>query len=109
LKENDRIYFPQDEMEAANVSDNDFVRMSTEPHVVAFVRNQTKRARAMLLKGAGLGSRLEGRFGLEIRTIIQGGLRTCDALLKQGYNIYSRPRLSVLDRVIIVLKALIKR
>lgn len=108
LKENNRIYFPQDEMKAAKVTDDDFVRVSTEPHVVKFVHQQTRRAKQMLIEGSELGQRLEGRFGLEIRTIIQGGLRVSNALLKQGVNIYSRPRLTIVDKVIMLTRALLK-
>ena len=95
LIENCRVYFPQVEMKAAGVSIEDLKNQSTEPHVVEFVRQQTKRARAMMLDGAGLGKRLKGRFGMEIRAIISGGLHICDALLAQGDNIYSRPRLTL--------------
>ena len=95
LTENDRIYFPRSEMKAAGVTIDDLKNQSTEPHVIEFVRQQTKRARAMMIEGASLGKRLNGRFGMEIRAIISGGLYICDALLDQGNNIYSRPRLTV--------------
>jgi len=95
LIENCRVYFPQVEMKAAGVSIEDLKNQSTEPHVVEFARQQTKRARAMMIDGAGLGKRLKGRFGMEIRAIISGGLHICDALLAQGDNIYSRPRLTL--------------
>ena len=108
ISENDRVYFPQDEMRAAGVTDTDFKAGNTEPHVVKFVRFQTKRARKMLLQGAGLGKRLPGRFGLEIRTIIQGGLHISDALLNQGLDIYSRPRLTLMNKISMLSKALLK-
>lgn len=108
LQENDRIYFPQDEMAKAGVTDKDFIYKSTEPHVVKFVHQQIKRAQQILKQGSGLGQRLEGRFGLEIRTITHGGLQVCKALLKQGDNIYSRPRLNIIDKVTMLSKALLK-
>lgn len=94
LVENSRVYFPLAEMKAAGISIEDLQSQSTEPHVVAFVHQQIKRARAMMVDGSALGKRLKGRFGMEIRAIISGGLHICDALLKQGDNIYSRPRLT---------------
>lgn len=94
LAENSRVYFPRSEMKAAGVKIDDLKNQSTEAHVVEFVRQQTKRARAMMVEGAGLGKHLKGRFGMEIRAIISGGLHICDALLDQGDNIYSRPRLT---------------
>jgi squalene synthase HpnC len=99
LVENDRVYFPLDEMQAAGVSVDNLKNKSLEPHVVSFVQSQTIRARQMLLQGSALGKRLGGRFGMEIRAITSGGLRICDALLAQGDNIYSRPRLTTRDKV----------
>ncbi len=99
LLENDRVYFPMDEMLAAGVNIEDLKKKSTEPQVVEFVRAQTTRAKNMLLEGAELGKRLNGRFGMEIRAIISGGLHICNALLNQGNDIYARPRLGVMDKL----------
>jgi squalene synthase HpnC len=106
LVENDRVYFPLDEMQAAGVTIKDLKNRNTEPHVVEFVRMQTVRAKDMLLQGASLGKRLQGRFGMEIRAIASGGLRICDALLKQDSNIYSRPRLDTRDKIGMLIDAL---
>ena len=106
LVENDRVYFPLDEMQAAGVTIEDLKNRNTEPHVVEFVRMQTVRAKDMLLQGASLGKRLQGRFGMEIRAITSGGLRICDALLKQDSNIYSRPRLDTRDKIGMLIDAL---
>ena len=99
LVENDRVYFPMDEMLAAGISIEDLKNKSTEPQVVEFVRAQTTRAKNMLLEGAGLGKRLNGRFGMEIRAIISGGLHICNARLNQGNDIYARPRLGMIDKL----------
>lgn len=99
LVENDRVYFPMDEMLAAGVNIEDLKKKSTEPQVVEFVHAQTTRAKNMLLEGAGLGKRLNGRFGMEIRAIISGGLHICNALLNQGNDIYARPRLGMIDKL----------
>ena len=94
LVENYRVYFPLDEMTQANVTLQNLNNKSTAPNVVEYIHNQTKRAQLMMLDGSGLGKRLKGRFGMEIRAIISGGLHICDALLNQGDDIYSRPRLT---------------
>jgi len=106
LAENCRVYFPQVEMKAAGVKIEDLRNQSTEPHVIEFVRQQTKRARAMMIDGADLGKHLKGRFGMEIRAIISGGLHICDALLEQGDNIYSRPRLTTRAKLGMLLDSL---
>lgn len=106
LAENSRIYFPQSEMRAAGIKIDDLKNQSMEPHVVEFVRQQTKRARAIMVEGSGLGKRLHGRFGMEIRAIISGGLQICDALLNQGNNIYSRPRLTTRAKLNMLIDSL---
>ncbi len=106
LVENDRVYFPLDEMEQAGISIEDLKQQSTEPHVVGFVRSQTIRAQNMMLDGADLGKRLKGRFGFEIRAIVAGGLEICDALLAQGDDIYSRPRLTPKAKIRMLFKSL---
>lgn len=109
LIENDRVYFPLDEMNTAGVHIDDLKRQSKAPQVVNFVRQQTQRAQQMMLDGSGLGKRLKGRFGLEIRAIINGGLAICDALLAQGDDIYSRPRLTGKDKFSMLGKAILHR
>ena len=68
--------------------------------------DETQRARDMLQDGASLGNRLHGRFGMEIRAITSGGLYIADALLAQGDNIYSRPRLNTASKLKILLAGL---
>ena len=106
--ENDRVYFPLDEMTAAGVTVDDIKQRSQRPRVVAFARGQTRRARRLLRGGAALGHRLKGRFGLEIRAITNGGLCVCEALLNQGADIYSRPRLGRRDKIKIAAKAVLR-
>lgn len=106
LTENNRIYFPQVEMKAAGVTVKDLKHQSTEPHIIAFIHQQVKRARAMMINGASLGKRLNGRFGIEIRATTNNGLHICDTLLKQGNGIYSRPRLTTHTKLRILMRSL---
>lgn len=108
LVENDRIYLPLDEMTEAGVSVQDLQRQSKAPHVAGFIRTQAVRAQRMMLDGADLGRRLDGRFGLEIRMIINGGLAICNALLARGDDVYSRPRLTRKDRINMFARALLR-
>lgn len=99
LVENDRVYFPLDEMNKASVSIEELRQKNTSAHVTGFIQEQILRAKNMMLEGAPLGQRLRGRFGLEIRAIISGGLHICNALQMQGDNVYSRPRLTFIDKL----------
>lgn len=107
-RENNRIYLPQDEMQDAGVTDDDILQRSTRPEVVAFVHMQIARVRRMMEQGAPLGRRLDGRFGIEIRAIVAGGLCICNALERQGDNIYSRPRLAMGDKLAMLATALFR-
>jgi squalene synthase HpnC len=103
--EQGRLYLPQDEMAAAGVSEDDIAAARNTPAVQALVRSYTQRARDLLASGAPLGRTLPGRFGLEIRAIVAGGLTVADKLLSQRADIYTRPRLSRLDRLWLAARA----
>lgn len=108
ISENDRIYIPLAELESYELGPED-IRMENQGSAMqALLQFQFHRAQKMLQEGAGLGGRLRGRFGFEIRMIIAGGLRICHKLNKQD-DLYSRPRLNKLDWIRILLFALFKR
>ena len=52
------------------------------------LRLQVDRARAMMLEGAPLVARLEGRFRLEIAITVQGGLRILEKLERANYDMF---------------------
>ena len=71
------------------------------------MRFQVERARALMLSGAPLGRTLRGRIGLEIRTIVQGGLRILEKIDKAGGDVYHhRPELSAYDWPLLLFRAL---
>jgi phytoene synthase len=73
----------------------------------AMMRFQVERARALMLAGAPLGRALPGRIGLEIRTIVQGGLRILEKIDKVDGDVYHhRPVLSAYDWPLLLFKAL---
>ncbi len=108
LIENNRVYLPLDEMTEAGVSVKDLQNQNKQPHIVDFIRAQTFRAQRMMLDGADLGKRLSGRLGLEIRTIINGGLAICETLLAQGSDVYSRPRLTYKNKFSMFARAMLR-
>jgi hypothetical protein len=59
-----------------------------------------------MLQGAPLARRLHGRFGLEIRLTIAGGLRILHRLAGQRDDVFSRPRLDVVDKLWMLKQAL---
>lgn len=105
VDENDRIYLPQDAMAGHGVTEAHLRQRRSDRAMMRLMRAEYRRARAMMEEGTALGRRLRGRFGLEIRLIIQGGLRVLDRLEAQE-DVFSRPRLRRRDAVVIAWRAL---
>jgi squalene synthase HpnC len=104
--ENERIYLPEEEMRRFGVGCEHFAVHSTEREMVALFRFQIERARQMMEQGAPLGRRLKGRFGLEIRLIIEGGLAVVERLEQCAETPFARPRLRRSDWLRAIWRAL---
>jgi squalene synthase HpnC len=103
----DRIYLPQDEMLRYGITDAQIAAGDTSGQWPSFMQFQVDRARAMMHSGAPLGRALPGRIGLEIRTIVQGGLRILEKIDKVGGDVYHhRPMLKAYDWPVLLLRAL---
>lgn len=105
LLENDRIYLALDEMQAAGIDERQLKYRENSPAILAFMRQQYRRADKLLLSGYPLVNILGGRLGLEVRVTILAAHRVALKLLKQK-DIYSRPRLGKLDWLMIGLQTL---
>jgi phytoene/squalene synthetase len=68
---------------------------------------EVERTRALLLSGAPLALRLNGRIGFELRMVVQGGLRILDAIEAVEYDVFlHRPKLTRRDWLAIFWAAL---
>lgn len=105
LLENDRIYLALDEMQAAGVDEQQLKYRENSPTILAFMRQQYRRADKLLLSGYPLINILGGRLGLEVRVTLLAAHRVTRKLMRQK-NIYSRPRLGRLDWLMIGLQTL---
>src|SRR6267378_3231021 len=85
-----RIYLPQDEMARFGITEAQIAARDTSGGWWSLMRFQIERARSMLLAGAPLAARLPGRIGLEIRTVVQGGLRILEKLERARGNVFRR-------------------
>jgi squalene synthase HpnC len=105
-----RIYLPQDEMARFGVSETQIAARDASGGWRDLMRFQIERARTLLLSGAPLALRLPGRIGLEIRTVVQGGLRILEKLERvQGDVFRQRPVLTALDWPLLLCRALLAR
>ena len=103
----DRVYLPQDEMRRFGVTEQAIARAELSDAWRALMRFQVERARALMLSGAPLGRALPGRIGLEIRTIVQGGLRILEKIDKVEADVYHRrPVLKYHDWPLLLFRAL---
>ena len=107
--ENDRIYLPQDEMQEYGVNEEMIKQQQSSDAMRTLVSQQVQRAKAMMLSGIPLGKQIPGRFGLQLRMMINGGLQIIKLLENQQENVFSRPRLQRIDWIKIVLYAIMKK
>jgi len=94
--ENDRIYMPLHDLARFEVSERHFQDAISDHTMNRLFEFEVERAKALLLQGASLGLRLNGRFGMQLRMMIGGGMMICQHLEKLK-NCFDRPRLTRRD------------
>jgi squalene synthase HpnC len=105
-----RIYLPQDEMARFGVTEAQIAARDATGGWWSLMRFQIERARSMMLAGAPLAARLPGRVGLEIRTVVQGGLRILEKLERVRGDVFRRrPVLKASDWPLLLCRALLDR
>jgi squalene synthase HpnC len=93
-----RIYLPLDDLARFGVTQDAIEQGRTGPDWRALMRFEVDRARALMLEGAPLATRLPGRIGWELRMVVQGGLRILEAIERVDFDVFRRrPRLKRLD------------
>lgn len=107
--ENDRIYLPQDDMKQYGVHEDMIKQQESTDAMRTLVSELAQRAKSMMLSGTPLGKQIPGRFGLQLRMMINGGLQIIKLLENQKENVFSRPRLQRKDWIKIALYAIMKK
>jgi squalene synthase HpnC len=93
-----RVYLPQDEMRRFRVSESQIAEGRVDDAWRALMAFEIERARTLMLGGVPLATALPGRFGWEIRLVVQGGLRILQAIEAVGYDVFQhRPTLGAAD------------
>jgi squalene synthase HpnC len=102
-----RIYIPQDDLTRFHVGEDDIARGQAGPAWRALMRFEVERARALMLEGAPLATRLPGRIGWELRLVVQGGLRILEGIARADYDVFRRrPKLKRGDWAVLLWRAL---
>ena len=106
----DRIYLPQEDMARFGVSERQIAARDASGGWRDLMRFQVERARAMMLRGSPLAKRLPGRIGLEIRAVVQGGLRILEKIESVRGDVFRRrPVLTARDWPLVLARALVMR
>lgn len=93
-----RIYLPQEDLKRFGVTEMQLAHARPDEAWRALMRFETERTRAMIISGAPLALRLQGRIGWELRLVIQGGLRILEGIEAVDYDVFNhRPQLSKRD------------
>jgi len=95
--ENGRIYMPLEDMTRFGVTENHIEEKRSDDAMRNLIRHEIHITRERMLEGKPLGSALRGRFGFQLRLMINGGLRVLDLLERQRNDLFSRPRLQARD------------
>jgi len=103
-----RIYLPQEDMARFGVTEDQIAASDASGGWWDLMRFQIDRSRRMMSLGAPLARRLPGRIGLEIRTVVQGGLRILEKLERARGNVFRRrPVLRPWDWPLMLARALV--
>ena len=103
----DRVYLPLDEMAHFGVTEAHIGNATCDASWQGLVTFQIDRTRSLMGSGAPLGRTLAGRFGLEIRITVKGGLAILDKLEAANCDMFRhRPVLRLHDWPFLFLRAL---
>jgi squalene synthase HpnC len=103
----DRIYLPQQALERFGVTEETIANAEVNVAWKALMQEQVTACRALLHFGQPLGRRLPGRIGLELRLIVQGGLRILEKIEHVDFDVFHRrPTLGALDWALMLARAL---
>jgi len=93
IEENNRIYIPVDEMQQFDTTEEHLLKKISDQKMAQLFKCQLDRAHGLMLAGAPLGQNIGGRFGLQLRLMIAGGLAICKRLERLESDFFERPRL----------------
>jgi len=102
-----RIYLPLEDLRRFGVEEAGIQAAHVDPAWRALMQFEVARARALMLEGAPLATRLPGRIGWELRMVVQGGLRILEGIERANYDVFRhRPKLGRPDWFVIGWRAL---
>lgn len=105
-----RIYFPMDEMNHFQVTENMFEMKENNHNFSALLKHSVNRTRNIFSEGKNLFRFLKGRLKLEIKWTVAGGEKILSKIEKDDYQIFGkRPKLNKTDFISILLKSIFNK
>lgn len=105
-----RIYFPLDEMNHFQVTENMFEMRENNHNFSTLLKHSVNRTKNFFNEGKNLLNFLSGRLKLEIKWTIDGGERILTKIEKNNYKIFGyRPKLNKTDFISILLKSIFNK
>lgn len=102
-----RIYLPRCDLSRFGVTESHIEHGTVDQHWRSLMAFEVQRTRGFLLHGAPLARTLGGRIGLELRLVVQGGLRILERIDAVNGDVFShRPKLSARDWTLMSWRAL---
>lgn len=102
-----RIYFPLDEMNHFQVTENMFEMKENNHNFSALLKHSVNRTRDFFTEGKNLYRFLKGRLKLEIKWTVAGGEKILSKIENNKYQIFGkRPKLNKTDFISILLKSI---
>lgn len=102
-----RVYIPLEDLERFGIAEQQIGRGECDERWRAMMAFEVARARRLLLDGAPLATALGGRIGLELRLVVQGGLRILERIDAVRGDVFARrPTLSARDWPLLGWRAL---
>lgn len=103
----ERIYLPMEDLTRYAVSPASLDHPDSAAKWRSLMKFEVMRARALMLAGAPLAVRLRGRIGLELRMVVQGGLRILESIEEVDYDVFRRrPKLTRKDWMKVIWRGL---
>jgi len=105
-----RVYLPQSELQRFGADESMIARGDVDRRWRDLLRAQTARAAGLLNAGSPLAVALGGRIGLELRLVVEGGLRIAERIDATNGDVFRhRPTLGPLDWLLLPMRALAKQ
>jgi squalene synthase HpnC len=102
-----RIYLPLCDLDRFGVTEQHMDQQICDDAFRALMRHEVDRVHTMMAGSATLALRMPGRFGLELCSVVHGGLRVLEKIEQADYDVFrKRPALAGLDWIVIGVRSL---